>query len=133
MEEIIKEIAQTINTGEVVFFNLETQEILSYPAPEDSGYNEFDYLAEEVLAITDANPDAYVRFDPPDTRTSYQIMAAFAETVVNEQLKALLLDTLKSKKPFRNFRNAVETEGIEDDWYDYKDAFLQMGVRDKLE
>jgi hypothetical protein len=60
-------------------------------------------------------------------------MAGFAETVVNEQLKALLVDTLKSKKPFRNFRNAVETEGIEDDWYDYKDAFLQMGVRDKLE
>lgn len=132
MEQIIQEIADLNNSGEIVFLNLETQEILSYPAPDQSGYNEFDYLAEEVLAITDANPDLYLRFDPPDTRTSYQIMAGFAESVSNENLKALLMDTLQSKKPFRNFRNAIKTEDVEDDWYDYKDAFLQMSVRDKL-
>ncbi len=132
MEEIIQEIAELNDSGEIVFFHRETHEILSYPAPEPSGYNEFDYLAEEVHAITDANPELYLRFDPPDTRTSYSIMLGFAESVSNEALKAVLLDALQSKKPFRNFRNAIQTEDVEDDWYDYKDAFLEMSVRDKL-
>ncbi|MBC7773911.1 MAG: hypothetical protein H7246_00625 [Phycisphaerae bacterium] len=132
MEEIIKEIAERNDTGEVVFLHKQTHEILSYPAPDRSGYNEYDYLAEEVLAITDAAPDLYIQFDPPDTRESYKIMEGFVETLQNEKLKVLLLGSLNSKKPFRNFRNAIEIEGIEDGWYDYKDAYMQMSVRDKL-
>lgn len=132
MEEIIKEIAALNDAGEVVFLHRETHEILSYPAPDRSGYNEYDYLAEEVLAITDANPDLYIQFDPPDTRESYKIMEGFVETIETGKIKALLQGSLKSNKPFRNFRNTIEAEGILDDWYDYKDAYLQMGVRDKL-
>ena len=132
MEEIIKEIASILDTGEVVFLHRETQEILSYPAPDRSGYNEFDYLAEEVLAITDAHPEMYIQFDPPDSRESYKIMEGFVEILKGDALRARVLDSLNSKKPFRNFRLAIENEGIEDDWYDYKDAYLQMSVRDKL-
>jgi len=132
MEEIIKEIASIIDTGEVVFLHRETQEILSYPAPDRSGYNEFDYLAEEVLAITDAHPEMYIQFDPPDSRESYKIMEGFVEILKGDALRARVLDSLNSKKPFRNFRLAIENEGIEDDWYDYKNAYLQMSVRDKL-
>ncbi len=43
-----------------------------------------------------------------------------------------LIDALSIKKPFRSFRNAVEDEGILDDWYAYNDAYLQMYVRDRL-
>ncbi|MFN0034495.1 MAG: UPF0158 family protein [Saprospiraceae bacterium] len=132
MEEIIKEIAELMDSNEVVFLHRETHEILAYPAPDRSGYNEYDYLAEEVLAITDANPDLYIQFDPPDTKESYKMMEGFVETIKSDQLKGLLFDTLNSKKPFRNFRNAIQTENVEDDWYDYKDAYLQMCVRDKL-
>lgn len=132
MEEIIKEIAELIDIGEVVFLHRETHEILSYPAPDRSGYNEYDYLAEKVLAITDMNPELYIQFDPPDSRESYKIMESFMETVEIGKIKALLQGSLNSNKPFRNFRNTLESEGIEDDWYDYKDAYLQMGVRDKL-
>jgi hypothetical protein len=132
MEEIIIEIASLNDCGEVVFLHLETKEILSYPAPDRSGYNEYDYLAEKVLAITDANPAAYIQFDPPDTRASYKIMEGFVEILTDESVKARVLDSLNSKKPFRNFRVTIENEGIEDAWYDYKDAYLQMSVRDKL-
>ena len=132
MEEIIVEIASLIDTGEVVFLHRETQETLSYPAPDRSGYNEYDYLAEKVLAITDANPEAYIQFDPPDSRESYKIMEGFVGILENESVKARVLDSLNSKKPFRSFRVAIENEGIEADWYDYKDAYLQMSVRDKL-
>jgi hypothetical protein len=132
MEEIIKEIAALNDTGEVVFLHRETQEILSYPAPDRSGYNEYDYLAEEVLAITDAHPEMYIQFDPPDSRESYKIMEGFVEILKGDALRARVLDSLNSKKPFRNFRVVIENEGIEDDWYDYKDAYLQMSVRDKL-
>jgi hypothetical protein len=132
MEEIIIEIAELLDSGEVVFLQRETHEILSYPAPDRSGYNEYDYLAEKVLAITDMNPDLYIQFDPPDSRESYKIMESFVETVEIGKIKALLQGSLNSNKPFRNFRNTIETEGLEDDWYDYKDAYLQMGVRDKL-
>ena len=90
MEEIIKEIAELIDSGEVVFLHRETQEILSYPAPDRSGYNEYDYLAEEVLAITDMNPELYIQFDPPDSRESYKIMEGFVETVEIGKIKAII-------------------------------------------
>jgi Uncharacterised protein family (UPF0158) len=132
MEEIIKEIIRLLQIDEVVFLHRETQEIHAYPAPDRSGYNEFDYLEEEVLEIVNANPEMYIRFDPPDSNEGYQIMESFVEMLNNERLKVLLSDALQSKKPFRNFRVVLQNNHAEQDWYDFRDAYLKMGVRDKL-
>lgn len=133
MEKIIKEIAESIDCSEVVFLHKETHELLSYPVAEN-GYvdEEFDFIKEEIMEVIDTDPAKYIRFDPLNSRESFQMMEDFIETIKNERLRARLIDAISIRKPFRNFRNAVEEEGVLDDWYAYKDAYLQMYVRDRL-
>jgi len=133
MEDIIKEIAELVDSGEVVFLHKETREILSYPVADGPADEEFDYIEQEVMEVVNIAPDSYIRFDPPDSDESYQIMEVFVETLQDAQLKARLTDALASRKPFRNFRNALQIEDIEDDWYNYKDAYFLVYVSDKLE
>lgn len=132
MEEIIKEIAELLDTQEVVFLHKETHEILSYPIADGPTDEEFDYIEQEVMEVINTDPGSYIRFDPPNSDESFEMMELFVETLKNAHLKARLLDALASRKPFRNFRNAIQSEEIEDDWYAYKDAYLQMLVGDRL-
>lgn len=132
MEELIKEIAELLDIQEVVFLHKETHEILAYPIADGPTDEEFDYIEQEVMEVINADPDSYTRFDPLNSRESFQMMEDFVETIKNERLRTRLIDAISIKKPFRNFRNAVEDEGILDDWYAYKDAYLQMYVRDRL-
>jgi hypothetical protein len=134
MEEIIKEIAELIDCNDVVYLHKETHEFLSYPVPGEGGYgsDEFDYLMQEVMDVVDFAPDMYIRIDPLDSHASYQIMEAFVETVKDERLQGRLHGALTSRKPFRQFRDAVETAGVEEAWYAYRDAYLQMYVRDRI-
>ena len=67
MDNIIKEIAGAIDSGEVVYLHKETHEILSYPVPDGTSFDdEFDYLVQEVMDIVDTDPDMYIKFDPPE-------------------------------------------------------------------
>lgn len=133
MEAIIKEIAELIDSQEVVFLHQKTHEILSYPLADDEfADEEYDYIRVEVMEIVDLSPDDYLRFEPLDTRTSFQMMEDFIATITDERVKKRLIDAISIKKPFRNFRNAIEDEAMLDDWYAYKDAYLHMWVRDRM-
>lgn len=128
-EEIIRDIAQTLDMGEVVYLHKTTHERLSYPDTNDS---EFEYLEEEVREIVDADPENYIRFEPPESRESYRFMEDFAEMQPTDLLRARLLDSLQAKRPFRAFRDAVDGQGLLDAWYAFKEAQLTMLVRDQL-
>ncbi len=128
-EEIIQEIAQTLDTGQVVHLHKGTHEILAYPKTDDP---EFDYLRVEVHDVVDADPDSYYCFEPPTSRESFLFMEAFAGSRQTDEMRAKLLRSLQAKRPFRSFREAVEWEGLLDDWYAFKAAQLTIMVRDEL-
>ena len=128
-EKLIDDIAQTLDLGEVVYLHKTTHEILAYPETDDS---EFEYLADEIHEIVDVEPDSYIRFEPPTSHESYRFMEEFAETRNTDSMRASLLDSLQAKRPFRSFRNAVESDNLLDDWYAFKQAQLMILVRDNL-
>jgi hypothetical protein len=131
IEEIILEIAQIIDSGEVVYLHHTTYEILSYPAP-DSSNDEYDYLRQEVYDVVDMDPDSYIKFEPLDSNEGHDMMDAFADTIQNEPLKELIKSALNGKRPFRAFREMIASKDLEEDWYEFKDAYLSMVVRDKI-
>ena len=130
--EIIKEIAELIGMGDIVYLHRQTHEILSYPAGavHDS---EYDYLAQEVLDIVDMAQDDYIQFTPLNSNKSYEVMESFVETVQNADFRAVLQSILQGRKPFRAFKNAIEESPQRDDWFDFRSTYHEMLVKDQLD
>lgn len=131
INEVINEVAQTIDSGEIVYVHRETGEILSFPDLDQAG-DEYDYLMQEVMDIVDMAPESYIRFRPLSSSESFKVMEGFADTVNNDTHVEKIRGALRERKPFRSFREAVEDLDLLDSWYDYKMAYLEMMVRDQF-
>ncbi|MCB0533125.1 MAG: hypothetical protein H6574_12540 [Lewinellaceae bacterium] len=131
-DNLLFEIMDLLDDGEIVYLHRQTKEILSYPDPQRWSESEFIDLIEEVKARAAAEPDQFVVLDPPDPRDSYHIMEDFVFTVEDEQLRNRLLEALDSKKPFRYFRSTVEDSPLKEAWYDFHDARMKEWVLEML-
>ena len=134
MQDKILEMAELVDAGECVWFHRHTQNILSHPDPDGYQYSaEHDYLVEDVMQEVNEDFDNYIKIPALPSHDSYKIMEGFADTMIDERKRFHLFDALNSKKPFRHFRQAVETDGLLDDWHAYYDSRLQDYVMGKLE
>lgn len=134
MQDKIREMAELVENAEKVWFHRTSQAILSHPDPDHPHYStEHDYLVEDILEQVNADYDNYIQIPALSAHESYQIMEGYADTVTNERTRFRLFDALASKKPFRYFRNAVESDDLLDDWYTYHNARLQDYVMSRLE
>ncbi len=133
-KDIIEEIAMAIDASERVYLHLHTGEFLTYPVADNSYEEvEFDYLKKEVYDVVDVEPNNYLRFDPLDSKTGYAVMEAFAQQLPESPKKELVVAALQGRKPFRIFRDTIENADMTEQWYDFKDAYLQMLVRDQID
>jgi len=56
-----------------------------------------------------------------DSNNSYQVMEDFAKTIEDEELKHKLKLGLTISKPFRNFKNIIDSsEEYRNKWFEYK-------------
>jgi hypothetical protein len=56
-------------------------------------------------------------------------MRDFCYSVGDEALSDRLLNAIRRRGAFRRFKNMIYTNGIEQDWYDYRDrAFKKIAV-----
>jgi hypothetical protein len=127
-DELLLDIIDLLDDGEVVYLHRQTKEVLSYPDPTRWSESEYVDLIAEVKARATAEPDQFVVLNPPDPRDSFHIMEDFVFTVEDEQLRNRLLEALESKKPFRYFRSTVEDSPLKDIWYDFHDARMKEWV-----
>lgn len=131
-EDILWEIVDLLDEGEVVYLHRETYDLLSHPDPTRWDGSEHSYRTDEVRNVVDVAPEQYVVLEPPEPKESFFIMEEFLSTVEDTDQKRVLNDALHSKKPFRYFRTAIEDMPIYDDWLDFKDAWMKVWVKDKL-
>lgn len=131
-DELLLEIADLLDAGELVYLNTQTFEILSHPDPVRWDDSEYAHLIQEVKDKVALEPENYIAIDPPDARDSYRIMEDFAFSITDERLRDRLLEALNSKKPFRYFRATVEDSPLLDDWYDFKDARMKEWLVEQL-
>ena len=131
-DDLIFNIIDLLDAGEMVYLHRQTQEILSYPDPARWSESENIDLIEEVKARAAAEPDQWVVIDPPEPRDSFRIMEDFIFTVTDDHLRDRLLEALNSKKPFRYFRATVEDSPAREDWFDFKDARMKAWLLEML-
>jgi len=63
----------------------------------------------------------------------WSIMEKFADGLTDEESRAEVLDALRGRGAFRNFRSTIERLGIEQDWYRHRDSAFERIAKDWLQ
>lgn len=131
-KEKIKEIAEQMDMGMESFLNKETGELVFVPDLDQfygmdlEGWDEdFDKLKK--------NKKKFVEIDKMGSHDSFQVMQDFAEQVNDSFIRTRLLEALERRKPFSNFKDAVDNSGnYREQWFAFKDKRNIEWVEDAL-
>jgi hypothetical protein len=128
----IKVIADYLDSGLKCYVNKETGKII-YTPDFDSGYSDEELWAEDMNELEE-NWDSYFAIEKMESHESFEIMADFAESVDNRELRDNLIRALDKKHPFRNFKWVVDNSGpYRQKWFDFKKQKLIEWVNNQIE
>lgn len=136
-EKEIKEIAEWLDCGLLVFLHKKTGEIVSLP--EDDGFADFsmdEWGWGPTQKKIDDDPEAYWGFEKFSSRESFEVMQDFADQLThNRALQAELLTVLTRKKPFRNFKHIIDNYGGPHrmEWFRFKAQRMMAYVKEQLD
>ena len=129
----VKEIAENNDCGLISYLNPVTLEIESVPKNLDYP-EEYELMTGENYNETFRHEtwNRCISFEPPESRISFKIMEHFANNIKDNELKDKLIGILSRKRPFTNFKHAVETSKHRQAWFDFKQQQLEQMVWDEL-
>ena len=135
-EEKINQIADLLDFGLRVFYNLKTGEIKDIMVIDnwiDSGLIEKGENPDDTEEI-DKNRADYYEFENLDSYKSFQIMVDFAESVEDERLRNKLIDALNRSKPYRNFKTIIDYSGpYRNEWFIFKKSRYIEWVKKQID
>ena len=123
-EDLVKEFAQDLdasNAGAWPYVDLTAQ---GTGVHVDSAYG--DTSCEE-----DIEGHELVEIEPKGSRGAYVIMERFARSRSDGQ-SSRIFNALNQRHPFSTFRRAVESLGILEDWYAFKNKALEEIAANRL-
>ena len=145
MKVFLEDLTEAMDwSGEGAYLNVDTGNTLVITDSMEYEMSKYEELPEDASNedICDAlgwdcdNPEflAFLRDEGhflrlPDSYDihEYSIMQNFAQSLSDDAQSNALFNVLTRRKPFRNFKNKVYDLGIEQQWYDYRDArFLEI-------
>ena len=131
---IVRQIAENIDCGLTCYLNPETLEIEDLPKDLDDP-EEYELMTGERYdeMFKHQQWDKCIVVEPPESRESFKIMERFVAEVDDNLLRYRLIDALKKRRPFANFKYLVETSRFRQTWFDFKQQQLEAMVRDELQ
>ncbi len=132
--ELIKYIAEHIGCGLVCFLNPETIEVIKIPKGflEENEFSDDDFYQADLYRI-EHEWGKTIRIEPPESFESFKDMELFARNEIQDKpMQVKLFNALSHGKPFRNFKNIVESSDYRQQWFDYHQLCLEKYVREQL-
>jgi hypothetical protein len=126
----IAKIAEELDGGLKVFIHKTTNEILSMSDPDEDD----DSWQDEIKKLK-ASRSSFHQIKPMTSRESFEVMEAFAQQVTDENhLQSRLLDALRRRKPFQEFRRELNySETHLDNWYAFRKKSYEDFVEQQLQ
>ena len=117
-------------TGEVIII---PEEVMS--AMEDDETEDLDLDEEDVEAAKTVldHPDRYLQLPDKFDIHEWDIMRRFAESRESPRQQNELLDAIHGSGAFRFFKSTIRRLGIENDWYQFRNATFLKITKDWLE
>ncbi|MCD4793042.1 MAG: UPF0158 family protein [Bacteroidales bacterium] len=132
-KKLVKEIAETTDCGNIFYLNLKTGEHIEIFANiEDNIFYDEENPFQKDIDIVDSWEDKII-IEPLESFESFKIMENFANYVSDQKLQDKLLNALNRNRPFANFKNIIDNSEYRQDWFDYKQNWLEKVVFEILE
>jgi len=131
--EQLRSISETLQCGEICFIHKFDGKLESYPIDIDD-YMDDENPWEETIEKVDNNREDYIELRPMESRDSYKVMEAYAESFSSENLQQELFKALYNSKPFGRFKHIIDNSGaFRQKWFDFKNDHYIQWVRQCIE
>lgn len=132
-DDEIKSIAEDLDCGMKVYINKVTNKIKSIINTNDLFYADDEFLYEDLKEIEE-NFDQYFEFEKMDSSESFRVMEYFVESIEDIELKKKLELGLDLSKPFRNFKDIIDSETeYREKWFQFKNEKYIEYVKEQIE
>lgn len=117
--ELLKEIAEYLDTGMLCFYNKTNGELVTYPEGlEDSGLE--DEWTEETGKI-EASPDDYLEIEKMSSHEAFEVMENFIDGINHIPTHNKFIDAISRKKPFAHFNDMLTYyPDLREQWFAFK-------------
>lgn len=129
-DERIAEIAELLDAGPICYFHRPTGAIESLPDPNGPYFEPEPW--QEVIDKVESDWSNYERFEKMSSREGFEVMEDFAHALAetDPRFRDRLLRILSQRKPFRNFKDLVESSRYREDWFAFKhQAYIEFEKR----
>ena len=119
-------------TGELITLSGEE---LSAAEEDDDNIVEYPEWQQEMInkAKEVISSDDYLPLPTKYDINEYRIMEEFCCSVVDDEIKERLLDKIRGRGAFRQFKDAIHMNSIEEQWYRFRQEELEKIAIDWLE
>lgn len=131
--KIIREIAQSLDCGEDCYLHKKTQEIITIPSDFELMEEEFQEIFEPFVTKVEKNKKDFIKFEVLESPESYKIMDKFAYQLADIEFGAKLTNILNARKPFQNFKLAIDHSEYRESWFAFKQKAIEKIVTSILE
>ena len=130
--EKLKEIADNLDTGFRCYFNIETQEIVTFPDEDRFPDMDTEDWKDDMKKVK-KNRKKFKEIESMDSSESFKIMEDFIDSIDDETLKSRLTQAIEGYKPFANFQFQIDRSGpFREMWFAFKANKMIEWVNDQL-
>ncbi len=132
-EKLLHPIAQAIDCGLICYLNLDTLEIEELPSLLITDRADFEtQCGEWEEEFKHQHWENHMSFEPLGSRESFRIMEGFAAQQSDAKFQEQLFYALNNRKPFASFKWKVDNSPYRQDWFDFKQQWLEGHIREDL-
>jgi hypothetical protein len=119
------------HTGELV--TLSSEELST--VEEDGNIDEYPEWQQDIIikAKEVINSDDYLPLPSKFDIHEYHIIEAFCCSVVDDKIRGDLLDKIRGRGAFSRFKKSIHMNGLEEEWYRFRQEELEKIAIDWLE
>ena len=134
--ELVRKTAESIDCGMIWYINPETLEMEDVPKSLLEGYydleEEDDDDDNEMLNQAHRKWEKCIEVEPRESSESFRIMEQFIGQVGDKKLSGKLVNALRNRHPFSNFKNLIDNSEFRENWFAFKRQKLEELVWGEL-
>ena len=119
---VVKEIAEYLEMGHIVFINPDTLEVVNISKDYDQLVTGIEYDYDKV--------EDWIEIEPLESHESHKIMESFIKSLPKGREREILANAIDGHKPFANFNRLIHNSEERENWFIYRTYWFEKHVID---